>query len=119
MNLLRIDPTELWDQQHQLRVEAAVDSIDICNFPMHIMRLTNFRAAGHIEIHESARKGGRLHVLDTVDDAKDFGKWNTIVFVSHQWLGWSQPDGNNVHYKAALHALDLLIDQHAVDPDKT
>lgn len=35
-------------------------------------------------------------VLDTIREAKEFAKRGKIIFFSHQWLGWDEPDPKNV-----------------------
>merc|ERR1719464_383826 len=60
-------------------------------------------------IHETARDAGYLIVLDTYERAKKFCEENEVVFFSHQWLSWSEPDPKGVHYRAMVEAAELLI----------
>jgi len=37
-----------------------------------------------------------------------FERSSAIVFFSHQWLGWGQPDPDNVHHTAMVNAIVQL-----------
>merc|ERR1719188_570480 len=42
--------------------------------------------------YETLRNSGQLHFLDTEDDLAKFKEHHSIIFLSHQWLGWGYPD---------------------------
>jgi len=62
------------------------------------------------------RDNGALTVFDLWEDALNFSHTNVIVFFSHQWLGWSEPDPKNVHYPVMIEALTKLQEKFQYNP---
>ena len=58
---------------------------------------------------------GDLVFLHTYQDVLAFVSMFPTVFFSHQWLSWTQPDPNKVHYNAIRDAAELLIEMHDIN----
>ncbi|KAL3928677.1 MAG: hypothetical protein SGPRY_002286 [Prymnesium sp.] len=54
---------------------------------------------------------GFFSVLDTLRAAKEFANDQIIIFFSHQWLGWDEPDPKNVHYSCIAKAINSIIEK--------
>ena len=59
-------------------------------------------------MHEHLRDGGMLHYLDSLEEAVALRSHAELLFFPHQWLGFHEPDAKGEHYRAMLHAADLL-----------
>ena len=81
--------------------------------------LNRFMNAGSMIIHEKARAQRALWTLDTMDELKTFKKGKKIVFFSHQWLAWSEPDPDCIQYKCMVAAFHELIKMKNLDLSKT
>lgn len=74
-----------------------------------LVSLSKFMEAGRLVTHEEMRDAGALTVFDLWEDALNFAKsGKCVLFFSHQWLGWFEPDPNNVHYPVMLKAVKAL-----------
>ena len=78
--------------------------MQLLNFPLCVMRFSQFKALGKLVPHEEARDGGQLRILDQWQDAMAFARSHPICFISHQWLGLATPDPKNVHYPGMVEA---------------
>ena len=55
---------------------------------------------------EDLRDAGKLKVLDLPEDLKRFrAEGKHVVFFSHQWLAFSEPDPMRVHFHAICEAV--------------
>merc|ERR1712166_28186 len=54
------------------------------------------------------RARGTLLYLDSTEDITEFRKTNHIVFLSHQWLGFSSPDEDGNHFAAMSKAIQAI-----------
>jgi len=91
---------------HQVR--EAVLSIAALKHPLAVCTLTSLRKMGKFTRFEEAREKGAIILFDTWDDALEAAQSHPIIFFSHQWLCWDEPDPNNVHYPVVLEAAELL-----------
>jgi len=73
------------------------------------VRYDKFLSHGKLLSHEEARKRGDLEMFDDFDELKAFNEAYPTIFISHQWLGWTEPDPENVHYEAIAKAVDQLF----------
>lgn len=70
-------------------------------------------------IHEQARAQRALWTLDTMEELKAFKKGKKLVFFSHQWLAWSEPDPDCIQYKSMVAAFHELIKMKNLDLSET
>jgi hypothetical protein len=75
---------------------------------MVLCRASSFVEMGALRSYESLRDTGKLVVLDTMEKVISFEKTHAIVFFSHQWLGWGEPDPENVHHQTMVSAIHQL-----------
>ena len=64
-----------------------------------------------------ARSESALVFCDTWDNAASFAASHPLVFLSHQWLGRTEPDPTNAHFSAVCDALDQLCDAEGLAHD--
>eukprot|EP00930_Biecheleria_cincta_P096001 TRINITY_DN87889_c0_g1_i1.p1 TRINITY_DN87889_c0_g1~~TRINITY_DN87889_c0_g1_i1.p1 ORF type:complete len:434 (-),score=82.71 TRINITY_DN87889_c0_g1_i1:123-1247(-) len=58
------------------------------------MRADIFCAQERIILHEEARNDGKISFFDTMKEARQV----FLIFISHQWLGWDDPDPKNEQF---------------------
>jgi hypothetical protein len=90
------------------RVLSAISEADSLRHPMVLCKASCFVEMGGLRSYESLRDSGKLVVLDTMEKVEKFESIHAIIFFSHQWLGWGQPDPNNVHHETMVHAIRQL-----------
>jgi hypothetical protein len=103
--------------ERQAQIARACKGITSISAPLVVVNLSWLRDAGKMIPHEEARDESALMVLDTWDLALEFATKNSIVFISHQWLGWDFPDPNGVHYPIIVEAAEALRKRLDVDAD--
>jgi len=60
---------------------------------------------------------GDLVCLDTYAAVNEFVAKHSTLFISHQWLGWKEPDPWGVHYTAACDAASALCTNFGIAED--
>eukprot|EP00966_Prymnesium_polylepis_P107740 2494253-Prymnesium_polylepis.2 len=82
-------------------VQATVDSTGSLAFGMVLVSAEDFLASARFSSFEVLRDTPHspLKVLDTLDMAREFARDQTIIFFSHQWLAYDEPDPQGIHYK--------------------
>ena len=70
----------------------AIQSTKKMPYPATFITYHHLRGVGHLPSHEEARGRGLLHVIDTWEALFKFTQDMTTLFVSHQWLSFTQPD---------------------------
>ena len=100
------------------RIQHAVDCSHKCEFPMCVVSLEKFLVYGEMLAHETVRdsRHGDLTWLDQYDGVVAFSQANSILFVSHQWLGDTHPDPDGVHYDATCKAAFLICERFQIAP---
>jgi len=96
------------------RVTKAAKSVTSCSFSVCFCRYTAFAEYGQMIAHEEALQRGDLVCLHTYQDVLSFVSVFPTVFFSHQWLSFTTPDPDNVHYKAILAAAQKVITEHSL-----
>mmetsp|Transcript_43568 Transcript_43568/g.128294 ORF Transcript_43568/g.128294 Transcript_43568/m.128294 type:complete len:749 (-) Transcript_43568:295-2541(-) len=96
-------------QRDLKRLEDAITGTRKLGFPFVLMPLEKFRSIGRLIAHEAARDAGHLTFLDEPQNVTEFVRKNTVLFISHQWLGFTQPDPQNIHYPAIVAAAEALL----------
>merc|ERR1719293_410302 len=79
-------------QRIQQSVERAVQGAGKLNHPMVMISAENFVQMDRLTSYEDLRNSGKLEFLDTEDDLAKFKTNHSVIFLSHQWLGWGYPD---------------------------
>jgi len=92
------------------QVEETMDRSGSFMFGMVLVPASSFLRNKKFVPFETLRDSNELKVFDTLKDAHDFAKDQTIIFFSHQWLGWEEPDPKNVHYNCMTTAVKQLVD---------
>lgn len=75
---------------------------------MMFIPFSEFRRAGRMISHEEAWARGQLVVVWRFDELLPFLQGHATLFVSHQWLGPTTPDKDNVHFAAIVSAVESL-----------
>mmetsp|Transcript_82811 Transcript_82811/g.208543 ORF Transcript_82811/g.208543 Transcript_82811/m.208543 type:complete len:1058 (-) Transcript_82811:163-3336(-) len=88
------------EKEYKEIIVTAEEELDLLGHPMVLIQAQRFLELGKLVSYENLRDRGALVYLDTLEKALDFKQNNFIVFMSHQWLGWGDPDPDMVHYAA-------------------
>lgn len=99
------------------QMRDAVRGLTRLKYSLNLISLATFTAAGKLTTHEEMRDAGGLTVIDVWEDAITFASEKTIVFFSHQWLGWKEPDPNNVHYPVMVEAINKVLERCGHRPE--
>ena len=95
-------------RQMQEKVNEATETVNHLAHPMVFVSAEWFLKAGRMVKHEDARTQHCLFTVDTMEELKGFKKGNVLIFFSHQWLAWSEPDPEDLQYNAMVSALHEL-----------
>jgi len=79
-------------QRIQQTVEKAVQGAGKLMHPMVLVSAEEFLQMQELTSYEKLRSQGKLEFLDTEDDLARFKTNRSVIFLSHQWLGWGFPD---------------------------
>jgi len=91
------------------QVRAAESALKELSYPMCIIEAKDFLKMITWHSHEHWRDSGILIILDTLQDIREFQQTRSIVFISHQWLGYSQPDTeDNLQMRVMQRAVAVL-----------
>ena len=77
-------------------------------FPIVVIRAQDFLIAGRLVSYEDVRRSGQHIVLDTLEQLKQFERKERIVFFSHQWTSYHQPDPSGAQYQTMIAALQKV-----------
>lgn len=111
-------------QRHQQRVADRATALDAINTSRELPHPATFvtyhalKGLKRLEPHEKLRDLGLLHVIDVRDDLFVFVAHEMTVFVSHQWLGSTEPDVDGHHFAALLASCEDLSRRFSLDPIK-
>ena len=106
----------IFARRQQMR--DAITGLTHFKYSFNLVSLKNFQEAGRLVTHEQMRDDGALTVFDLWEDALAFSRKNVIVFFSHQWLGWNEPDPNNAHYPVMIRAIETLQAKFGYKPEE-
>merc|ERR1712137_499129 len=70
------------------------------------MRADLFCEIGRITFHEEARDEGNIKFFDTISEAREA----FLIFISHQWLAWGDPDPENKQYEQMVFGVKRLAE---------
>ena len=98
------------------RCQEAIKSAVTLQSSAYLVKFSDFKKFGKLIVHEEARTKGLLHTIDDYEDLVTFTKENPVVFLSHQWLAWSDPDPDRIQYEQMMDACRILSDKNGYDP---
>ena len=105
------------EQQMESKLNEATRALHELDYPLHLIRGKEFVEEGKLVQHETMRNNHCLTVLDNLADVDAFIEaGHEVVFFSHQWTGFNEPDQNKRQYKAMVHALKALAKRNELDP---
>ena len=104
-------------RKEELELERAVVVQEQCTaardqvkeFQAHFVTKSGkrFVSIDRLRSHEECRD--ELIIYDSVADVRDAStRGEVFVFLSHQWLGWSEPDPQRIHIKAMQQAVRFV-----------
>ncbi|KAL1529634.1 hypothetical protein AB1Y20_000576 [Prymnesium parvum] len=99
------------------KVQEAIESIHKPQYPMVMVKFSTMKQLGKFVKHEDLRNAGQAICYDTVEELRTLSRYSPVVFISHQWLGYSTPDPNNDHFRATVEACEKLCQAQHVDPE--
>ena len=113
---LKQDRKEAIDEQ----IENARISVLGIRGQFCVVSAAKYLEFGRLKSHEELRDMGDLLFFDTIKEVSIFLSQaeNFCVFFSHQWLGWSVPDPENVQYKTSVLALQAIASKEKKDHSK-
>jgi len=103
-------------ERDEQRVHQTLANITQPRFPGVFVYYRTFKKIGKFVAHERLRDMGKTVTLDSHDELVQASVRSPMVFVSHQWLGFEEPDPKNDHYTATVEACELLCAQENLDP---
>jgi hypothetical protein len=96
------------------RIMNATKGTKACLFNMCFVKLSQFKSYGKLVSHEVARELGHLVSLDKYEDVCKFVLTHATVFISHQWLAFTEPDPDQKHYAAICCACEMLCKMYSL-----
>lgn len=102
-------------RQIQEKINEATESVNHLAHPIILVTADWFLNSGRMVKHEDARAQRCFWTIDTMDELNRFKKNKTLVFLSHQWLAWAEPDPQNIQFKAMRQAFEELIRTKELD----
>ena len=106
-----VEAKRLRREANRKRLMTAANNVTSLPFSVCLVKYTAFKKHGKLIPHEEARQRGDVITLDLYEHVLAFAATFDVMFISHQWLGYSEPDPDNVHYKHicdAVHASHLF-----------
>ncbi|KAL3920924.1 MAG: hypothetical protein SGPRY_005079, partial [Prymnesium sp.] len=92
------------------QVDSSLEASGTLEFGMVLVNARDFLHHGRFLPYETLRDLHQLKVLDTISAAEEFARDQIIIFFSHQWLGWDEPDPKSVHYSCMAKATKSIMD---------
>lgn len=93
-----------------LELRKALDNVTNLQFPFCLISVPDFLALGSLVSFEDIRARGQHTVLDDLASVQRFSESNKkIIFISHQWLSYTEPDPSNKQYVEMARALKHII----------
>jgi len=101
-------------------IESALSKCDAFHFPLNVIRASDFLRMEKLMIYEDVRRTGQHEVHDLVADAqKYFGAGGQrLIFLSHQWLSFDEPDPNGVQYRVMAASVKIVAARQGWDLSK-
>jgi hypothetical protein len=91
----------------------ALRSLD---YPLQLVGAKEFLRGGRLIQHEKLRNSHKLTVLDSLGDVDAFiAAGKHIVFFSHQWTSFTEPDHSGTQYRVMISSLKELAKRNGWD----
>jgi hypothetical protein len=100
------------------RIEKSCLATKTCMVNVCFIQYETFKAYKQLVPHEKTREDGNLISLDTYEDVFSWVSSHSTMFVSHQWLGFTEPDPDNIHFPAICNACETVCEQFELPTDK-
>ncbi|KAL1499200.1 hypothetical protein AB1Y20_013708 [Prymnesium parvum] len=101
------------------QIDDSVEGAGKFMFGMVLLRASDFLKHGKFIPYETLRDANEVKLLDTIAAARKFAIDKSIIFFSHQWLGWDEPDPNRVHYACMKNAVERIIEESTTSLEQT
>ena len=88
------------------KLSQAIRTTSEFKFASVLISCRDFESLGTLKPHEELRDRGMLHYHDTLSELEAAPQ--RVVFFSHQWTAWDQPDPTGQQYAVMLAALRHL-----------
>jgi hypothetical protein len=106
------------EQQMESTLNEATRALRQLDYPLHLVRGSDFVGEKKLTRHEILRNSHRLSVLDNIGDVDAFIQaGNNVVFFSHQWTGFKHPDPDGHQYTCMVKALHELAKRNGWNED--
>lgn len=99
------------------RCRQAIKAAVTLQSSAYLVSFNDFKNLGKLILHEEARKRGLLTSIDDYEDLVKFSTDRPVVFFSHQWLAWSEPDPDRIQYNEMIESCHTLCDRNKYDPN--
>jgi len=99
------------------RCRASIKAAVTLQSPAYLVSFKAFKDLGKLTMHEAARKGGLLHSIDEYEELVDFSTKHPVIFFSHQWLAWSEPDPDKIQYNEMIESALELCKRNNYNPE--
>jgi hypothetical protein len=81
--------------------------------PYVLLPAPAFLELGRLESYETVQRKGKLTYLNNIVELQRFEKARRIVFFSHQWTSFTNPDATGDHYETMVGALERVMEEKA------
>ncbi|CAJ1444047.1 unnamed protein product [Effrenium voratum] len=100
---------KLTEEKISRTILDSVSNLNSLQFPMCLISCEDFLSCGRLQSHEAARSLGRLFVIDRPELSAKLCREEGVVFMSHQWAGFTDPDdAHGSQYVAMKVAVECL-----------
>ena len=100
------------------KLDASIEASQHLDYPVTLVSANDFIAHGQLKQHEDVRDNNQLVFKDSLAKVAVFKKTYKIVFFSHQWTAWTEPDHTSKQYKAMVEALQTVVTDFGWDLNK-
>eukprot|EP00400_MALV-I_sp_L67-5_P000589 gene589-1008_t len=89
----------------------------LMTFPMHTVPIQDLLQWDRMHPHHEVKEMGNFVVLDPQKEPiKKTLKKRKVIFVSHQWVGYKEPDPDGIQFDALRGALNNLLAGEVIHP---
>ncbi|KAL1519160.1 hypothetical protein AB1Y20_003420 [Prymnesium parvum] len=95
-------------------IHNALKDVTVLHHPCVFMKLYDLIYMQKFTDHEALRDSGKLLFIDNYDALTAFTRDHVTVFLSHEWLGLTEPDPTGIQFRAAVRACCSLAAREGV-----
>ena len=100
------------------KLDASLEASQHLDYPVTLVSANDFIAHGELRQHEDVRDQNQLIFKVSLAKVAIFKQTYKIVFFSHQWTAWTEPDHTAKQYKAMKEALQTVVTDFGWDLNK-